>query len=514
MKTIYTKIKKQSKRISFIGLITLGAFINVEALAQENNMERRQYLQIADAPIGQLDYGVGFNWFDFLGVGGYYGRWEKYSLKKDIYPSVDDKASWDLIFKEFDYMQPGFIRFGIPPQGILDKEGKLIKDNVHFKRLALISEWCAKNDRIIILDPFLIPEQYGFPDRKNNPFIVLNMAPGDNKKYAEKFVAPLLDHIVNELGLKAVKMFNPVNEPDHYGAFLMPEEGPDYFEHYVDMYKEMRTALDAIGLTEDKMGLVGIDKDMPFDFPIFEYMARGIDINPYVANYSIHSYRSRFDHAPESADCPGSDPLNTLVDKWIKRIVDYTHARGKYLLACEVGAFYYGQRTGDEAGPATPEGTLLTIETIIRMINVGVRGALIWSPMNPNDIDGWWRMFDVKDGKVSHELHSYPAYAILMRAAQKDSNVYPIISQNREYPQYVWGTMFEGSNQSSLLLINDHPIESRNVEIKVPDFNEKNILKSTKDRVRSVVEQPTEDLKEDVLKCSLPPMSVTVYSIH
>ena len=63
----------------------------------------------------------------------------------------------------------GFIRFGIPPQGILDAQGNLIKGNVHFKRLALIADWCAKNGRAIILDPFLIPESYGFPDRQNNP---------------------------------------------------------------------------------------------------------------------------------------------------------------------------------------------------------------------------------------------------------------------------------------------------------------------------------------------------------
>jgi hypothetical protein len=468
-------------------------------------------MNITKSAVGSLDYGVGFNWFDYLGVGGSYGNWDGYSLEKSVYPPIDDSESWDLIIKEFDNLQPGFIRFGIPPKGILDKEGNLIKNNVHFKRLAKINDWCVKNDRSILLDPFLIPEEFGFEKIEDNKHVILNMAPRNNKEYSEKFVAPLLNHVVNELGLKAITLFNPVNEPDHYGAYLMPDSGPDFFVHYVDLYREMRIALDKIGLTKNKIGLVGIDKDMPFEFPVFEYLSRGIDIDPYVENYAIHSYRSRFDHAPESADCPDSDPLSTLVDKWIKRIVDYTHSRGKYLLACEVGAFYYGQRLGDEAGSASPEGTLLTIETIIRMINVGVRGALIWSPMNPNDIDGWWRLFDVKNKEVIREPHTYPSYAILMKAAQKGSLVYPLVSENREFPQYVWGTFFEGKKQSNLLLINDHPIESRRVEMKEKHFRAKYILKSSKDRVRNNFNLKTSDITDQYLKCLLPPMSVTVY---
>jgi hypothetical protein len=39
--------------------------------------------------------GLGFNWFEHLGAGGYYARWEKYPLTTHPYPDMDDKKGWD-----------------------------------------------------------------------------------------------------------------------------------------------------------------------------------------------------------------------------------------------------------------------------------------------------------------------------------------------------------------------------------------------------------------------------------
>jgi hypothetical protein len=44
------------------------------------------------------------------------------------------------------------------------------------------------------------------------------MAPRDNAAYAQRFVAPLLKHVVKDLRLESVRAFNPVNEPMEYGV--------------------------------------------------------------------------------------------------------------------------------------------------------------------------------------------------------------------------------------------------------------------------------------------------------
>jgi hypothetical protein len=470
-----------------------------------------QHLEATKTPINTLDYGVGINWFDFLGAGGVYGRWDAYPLDAQVYPPLEDALAWKLLLEELSRLNPGFIRFGIPPDSILDADGHLLTDSVHILRLEKIANWCQAHGAALILDPFVIPARFEFAVPEGVNTLMVNMAAKDNSAYAREFVAPLLHHLVVERGLEAIKFFNPINEPINYGVYQTAPDGPDVFKHYVEMYSELRLALNEVGLQQ--IGLIGIDKDLPFDFPVFEYLARGIDIDPSVAAYSIHSYRGRFDYAPETAIEPDSDPLRTLVDKFVKRIVNYCESRGKPLLALEVGSFYYGQRNGDPSGPASLEGTLLTAETILRMINVGIRGALIWSPMNPNDIDGWWRMFDVQNHQVIREAHTYPTFYLLMKYARRGSQVHPLVSLNREYPQYVCGSLMQSPDgHTHIFVINDHPNEARQLTLNLPDFaHGKHFHIIRKDRTRLGETDGALHVK-DLLEDTLAPMSMQVYT--
>jgi hypothetical protein len=318
--------------------------------------------------------------------------------------------------------------------------------------------------------------------------------------------------------LKAIRFFNPINEPIHYGVYQTPPGGPDVFRHYVDLYREMRRALDDAGLGE--IGLIGIDKDLPFDFPVFEYISRGIDIDPFVAAYSIHSYRGRFDYDGENPWARDTDPLRTLVDRWTRRLVEYAEGRGKYLLALEVGVFQYGARTGNPAGPATAEGTLLTAETILRMINAGVRGALVWALTNPNTIDGHWRLIDVRNRRVERAPHPYSTYGMLMRYAPALSTVHPLVPVEREFPvEYVRGTLFAGPGlELNLVVINDHPVESRDFSVTLPGVQGGMVLhKIVKDRdrtgivaPRTFVTTPAPGLTQ--IQDTLSPLSLQVYT--
>ena len=475
-------------------------------------------LVVSNDPPGTLDFGVGVNWFDFLGSGGYFARWEGYPLTAPAFPPLDDKDSWSLFLQELTRLHPGFIRFGLPPDPVLNADGTLKKDSVHFRRLDIAAHWCEEHGALVILDTFVTPALYEFPVPEGIGTVCVNMAARDNRVYAREFVVPLLDHVIAERGLKAIRYFNPINEPIHYGVYQTPPGGPDVFRHYVEMYREMRRAMDDAGLGE--IGLIGIDKDLPFDFPVFEYISRGIDIDPFVAAYSIHSYRGRFDYDGENPWAPDTDPLRTLADRWTRRLVQYAEGRGKYLLALEVGVFQYGARRGNPAGPATAEGALLTAETIVRMINAGVRGALVWSLTNPDTIDGHWRLIDVRDRRVERAPHPYSTYGMLMRYAPPGSTVRPLVPVEREFPvEFVRGTLFAGpGGELNIILINDHPVESRTVSLALPGDQGTRILhKIVKDRDRLGVVAP-ETFGADPasgaaqIQDTLGPLSLQVYT--
>ena len=342
--------------------------------------------------------GIGFNWFDYLGMGGSYAQPpEYYPLTDGCYPPLEDQASWGLILGELDRLRPGFIRFGIPPDPHVDERGRIVTDTVHLRRLDLVARWAASRGCTILLDTFLLPARYELPraagDRLPWDGGMYQLGAADNRAYAREFVAPFLRHVCLERGLEAVRFFNPVNEPMAYGVYQMPEGGPDTYVHYVEMYREMREALDAAGVSRDRLGLVGCDANEPEGWPVLEMTARGVDIDPFVDAYSIHYYRLSFDYLTGNpANREVATTIRDAVDKHTAKIARYCRARGKPLWAPEIGTFHYGWRFGDPAGPTTLEATLTVAEALLRAVNAGVDAFAFWCFMNPNTIDGHWRI--------------------------------------------------------------------------------------------------------------------------
>ena len=418
-------------------------------------------------PLPRKYFGSGVNWFDYLGTGGFYGRFSGYPLSEAIYPAVTDVHDWQKILATLNELSPSFIRYGLNPETIIDKNGNIDKSSDAFDRLEIISNWAFANHVPIELDTFLIPAHYEFNTQDNEiSERFCNMAAADNKDYAVRFVGPLIHYLVRERGMSAISYFNPVNEPINYGVYQVPENGPDVYVHYVEMFQEMRKALDSLGLFENEVGLIGIDGDIPFEYPLLEHAARGVDLNPFISAYSIHSYRTRFDHDKPSAICPDSEPLEITIDRHVRQLVKYCEKRDRPLLACEVGAFYYG-KVENPAGPASDEGTLLTLETIIRMANVGVASALIWSPMNPNNIDGHWALFKLQDSKIEKYLTPWNAYSAMMRVLGRGSSIYPAKSISPKYPyQHVHGLITEKDGKIRGLFVNDSSTEILQISLQ------------------------------------------------
>ena len=433
----------------------------------------RQVFKVAD-PLPRKFFGAGVNWFDYLGTGGYYGRFSGYPLSEVIYPDVNDTVGWQKILNTLDELSPSFIRYGLNPETVIDAEGNIDKSSVAFDRLEILASWASSRDVAIEIDTFLIPSYYEFKTEETEVSArFCNMAASDNAEYARRFVGPLIHYIVRERGMTAVSLFNPVNEPINYGVYQVPENGPDVYVHYVEMFREMRKALDDLGIHETEVGLIGIDGDVPLEYPLLKHAARNIDLDPFVSAYSIHSYRTRFDYLPPVEVCPDSEPLEITVDRHIKQLVNYCEKRHKPLLACEVGAFYYG-KVENPNGPASDEGTLLTLETIIRMANIGVAAALIWSPMNPNNIDGHWALFRLVQSRIEKYLTPWNAYSAMMRVLSRGSTIYPVKASVPKYPfQHVHGLLTEKDGQIRGIFVNDSATDVMQVslqssELKLP----------------------------------------------
>lgn len=407
--------------------------------------------------------GIGFNWFDFLGMGGHYAHPPTYyPLHDPCYPALDDAAGWQALLGELSRLRPGFLRFGIPADPHIDANGKLVTDTVHLERLARVAHWAAANDCTILLDTFLIPSRYEMKEPTDGSFKfegMYQLAAENNRAYAREFVAPFLQHIVRERKLTAVKVFNPVNEPLCYGVYQTIHNQPDAYVHYVDMFREIREALDAAGIPREEVGLAGADSVEAENFPALEMLARGVDLDPYVDVYSLHYYLLRFDYLPQNPAVCTTIPMMEGMDKHSGKIAHYCHQRGKPLWAGEIGSFYYGWRLGDPAGPTSFDATLTVAEGVIRGMNLGIDAFAFWCLLNPNTIDGHWAIMHVREEKIIPTPNPHAVYGTLSRICRPRSKIFPLRTvKDASELAHLHGTAIHTPNGDRYVLIaNDHP---------------------------------------------------------
>jgi hypothetical protein len=414
----------------------------------------------------QFGPGVGFNWFDFLGMGGCYAHPPGYyALEDKCCPDLDDSRGWKVLLDELSSLRPGFLRFGIPPDPHTDDRGRFRGGTEHLERLERIAQWAEKAGCTILLDTFLVPSHYEMPEPPDESFYregMYQMAAGDNRAYAREFVAPFLRHVVVERGLSAVRYFNPVNEPMCYGVYQTPGNEPDMYVHYVDMYREIRAALDDANIPRERLGLAGADSVEAENFPALEMLARGVDLDPYVDIYTLHFYLLRFDYLPQRPGICTTIPMQEGLDKHTAKVARYCHRRGKPLWATEFGSFYYGWRLGDPAGPATFDATLTVAEGVVRGLNIGLDAFAFWSLLNPNGIDGHWALLKIEGGQMIPTPHPYNVYGTLAHYCRPHSRIFPLrTTKSAADLAHLHGTaLVAPDGAKTLLVVNDHPTEA------------------------------------------------------
>ncbi len=456
---------------------------------------------------------MGYNWFDYFGCGEYYARWEHYPLKTPLYPDLDDEAGWEAVEAGLDGLEAGWIRFGMPPNPHVGSEGEPVTETVHVGRLKRVCKWAASRGKPVLLDFFTTPARYEYPlpeGVKTPHHWLINMAPKDNRRYAREFVAPLLKELVDTMGLEAIRFFNPVNEPMEYGVFQTPGDGPPAIEHYAGLYRELREALDGVGLTRDRLGLVGLDTIEPLR-RLFSMHAHGVDIDPYVDAYSVHHYNLRFDHSPPKA-MPDTTPgyfdvgIAGVIEREDAEVLRYCRERGKPLWALEMGSFYEG-KFFNPAGVSQFDTVLAVSEAILRAANLGISTFCIWSLMNTNDVDGHWAVMEVGKGNWHPCEPAFSLYRMLGQHFRPGAEVFPLDPDPETRPRYLYGSRAAGpSGGWSLLLVNDHPDSAFDVVVEGEE--------AARWEVFTLVEEGSAEAKPleggPELGLRLPPQSMTL----
>lgn len=462
-------------------------------------------------PRYRLRLGAGYNWFDYLGMGGHFAESPAYPLNDRVYPDDSDEVSWGAILAELDYLRPGIIRFGFPPDPHLSPTGGLVTATPHFARLRRVARWAAKHNCTILLDTFSLPRRHAGPRPAGAaPSAMVQMAARDNRSYAREFVAPLLRFITADADFDAVKFFNPVNEPMCYGIYQTPAGGPDVWDHYVEMYREMRAALDAAGVSRGRIGLAGVDHTSPSPMTMLELLERAPSIDPYVDAYTIHYYYLRFDHCAPRPRIAPTATIEDAMDRQTAALVRVCQRRGKPLWAVEIGTFYNGWRFGNPAGPAAFDTTLIVAEAVIRGLNIGLDGFAFWSLFNPNTIDGHWAILRLDRGRVARQGWPGTVYSSITRSVRPGCEVIPL--QPTEFDTDLPGlhaTALRGADGDRVVLVvNDHPSEPGLAEFDLPaDFG---ILPACRRMIQGGTSSPA--ARPTGTDLEIAPMSLCLYS--
>jgi hypothetical protein len=469
-----------------------------------------------------IDFGAGFNWFDHLGSGGFYGLpGSHYHLDDAVCPDLSDGAAWDSLLAGVEKLGIRFLRFGIPPDPHF-RSGRFTRDTVHLRRLERINAWACLHGVTILLDPFLIPWSLTMDCaaelEARHGHKQVQPAARDNEEIVRDFYLPLIRHVVDDLRLESVRLFNCFNEPFCYGCYDTPAAGPDKYRHYVDMYRRLRTALIGAGILPQRLGLVGMDITFWGGWQhISPLLQPDNDLGQYIDHYSVHFYQLSFDYLPMTVEREGKkmvfEPMSQTIDTDTLRLAGYCRSRGKGLIAPEVGTFRYGWRP-NPPGAASYEANLTTAEGVIRLANVGVSTTAFWSLMNPNNIDGHWRTLGIHlagDHKGSVFFEKWPALfkGLLCQVFQPGRTVSPLETGFVGDPyRYVHATRVRGADCNFVLAVNDHPTESRRLVLAGEAPFPPTLVQVTPSQTRRLAQNPNGDASP----WDLPPMSLSVWA--
>jgi hypothetical protein len=471
---------------------------------------------VGDKSTSRLLEGLGVNWCDAFGMGGDRGVGQLNTpLNTQCIPLLDDTDNWRLLLEELTSLKLGCIRFLLPPDGFITKRGTMDFDCVHFQRLERLNAWASANGATIVLDTMYVPRHLQAKAEGNEGPVVDNRAAANPRIFAESFAGPLLDYCLSERGWTQIRYYSPVNEPLYGGVYHHPRG--DTHRSFAGLMASLRKELIERDLVPQRLSLLGPGSPSVQDWPIPDFHARGLDLDPLIDAFDQHEYSARFDDSPPNANIE-SIPMTELIERHLIPNVNYARAKNKPFLITELGHAYYGSRRGDARGPATHESFLLDAEFCVRAINAGVQGIMRWSFLNPGDIDGHWQLLNTADGSYSRQANTFYGYANLVRYARPHSDVLEVQTESSLYPwPHIYACALKKMPQGdvSLLVVNDHDSETVELTVKLsPLFKAKklNVIRTDRILKHEKVDEIKRDGKSSQFTDKLSPRSLTVYT--
>lgn len=200
-----------------------------------------------------------------------------------------------------------------------------------------------------------------------------------------------------------------------------PKPPKDPLLHYLELHEILRTELDRADL--EHLALIGPNSANLFQRHIQMFEDKGFAPRMVKAfgELDAHVWRLRFDYYPASKRWPGYG-ITEGIERYLKPTLAAARRMGKRLSVTEAGAMYFNEH------PCTSrtmrhDAFLTMAEGIVRCINEGVAGAMVWSFTSSGRIDGQWGWIGTRDQDFERVPNLYNGFACLMRNALREDRV-------------------------------------------------------------------------------------------
>ena len=265
----------------------------------------------------------------------------------------------------------------------------------------------------------------------------------------------------------SVCLFNEPFNADVSPYLYNPPPGRDPLDYYVALHEMLREAMDAAGMSA--VGLIGPNSANLFQRHI--EMFEDHDLAPRVmrafAELDVHMWRMRYDYYPPSKRWPGYT-LSEGIERYLKPTVAGRAANGENPSLTETGAMYFNNHP-QSSRVAQHDAVLLLLEQLVRALNEGIAGAMVWSFTNSGHVDGRWGWIGTRDEHFAPSPHLLHGFATMMRYHRVGAQIYPCEIKRSDFSAYISATALTlPDGNRTIYLVNDHPVEKITVSVHQP----------------------------------------------
>ncbi len=416
---------------------------------QASSLEPPKVLvEISDESVGNLDNGLGANW-------------SPPDQGEEAFPDEKDEAGWKSLLASMTDAGIRWVRFWLQPDKLV-KAGKVAKKHRYLERLDRLQEWARKEDALIMLELSIVPEEYRFSP--------IYDAPADNRKYVEEYIIPLTKHIILERKCSRIRQLCLFNEPfntDVAPYIFAPPPPKDPLLHYLELHEILRRKLDHAGI--ENLSLIGPNSANMFQrhIEMFEDKGLGPRMAKAFGELDVHVWRTRFDYYPFSKRWPGYG-MTEGIERYLKPTLAAARRLGRKLSITEAGSMYFNENPSSSR-TTRHDAFLTTAEAIIRCLNEGVSGAMVWAFTNSGRIDGQWGFVGTRERKFERVPNIFNGYKCLMGRQRLGAEIRKCSVQRSDFSQFISAAAIsKPGDGETVWLINDHPVENIAVTVQLP----------------------------------------------